>query len=269
MKSLFEERSVQIDGRTAKKGASLLAGQMVIVEYAQVEEAIVPNADMALSILFEDEQIVAIDKPAGTPCQPLGPSERDTIANALVARFEGMAKVGDDWREAGLCHRLDIETSGVLLAAKTRTAWEAMRQAFSGDARAIDKYYVALVAGPIADEGTIDLPLVHRGDHMSPDTGETGRPALTRFHVTRRHEGYALLDVQLITGVLHQVRAHLAAIGAPIVGDRLYGGPIEIDLNRFFLHARSLAFAHPVTGKRMQIESQLPDELTRILSAHF
>ncbi|HEY0880333.1 MAG TPA: RNA pseudouridine synthase, partial [Archangium sp.] len=176
-----------------------------------------------------------------------------------------MSTVGDDPREAGLCHRLDVETSGVLLAARTKEAWQAMRAAFSEE-RAVEKHYLALVRGALADEGTIDVPLSHAGDHVVPGL-EGGRTAITEFSVRARKGSYALVDVKLITGVLHQVRAHLAAVGAPIVGDALYGGQEEPGLSRFFLHAVSLGVTHPVTKKFVRVESPLPAELAKVLDA--
>ena len=118
--------------------------------------------------------------------------------------------------------------------------------------------------GPLADEGTIDVPLNHAGDHVVPGI-EAGRPAITEFSVRARRGSYALVDVKLVTGVLHQVRAHLAAVGAPIVGDSLYGGAAEPGLNRFFLHAVSLGVHHPVTGEFIRVESPLPPDLARVL----
>ena len=120
--------------------------------------------------------------------------------------------------------------------------------------------------GPLADEGTIDVPLSHAGDHVVPGLSD-GRPAITEFSVRARRGSYALVDVKLITGVLHQVRAHLAAVGAPIVGDTLYGGAAEPGLDRFFLHAVSLGVRHPTTGDFLRVESPLPPDLAKVLDA--
>jgi 23S rRNA pseudouridine1911/1915/1917 synthase len=207
-----------------------------------------------------------VDKPAGVPCQPLSSGETGTVANALVARYPEMATVGDDPREAGLCHRLDVETSGVLLAARNRPVWEALRAAFSGD-REVEKRYLALVKGPLADEGVIEVPLAHAGDHVRPDFA-AGRPARTEFKVLARKGPFALVQVQLVTGVLHQVRAHLAGVGAPIVGDTLYDGPPEPGLSRFFLHAAALGVVHPVSGRQLTVQSPLPPALAEVLARH-
>lgn len=265
LKALFEDGAVRLNGRKAKKGVMVARGDTLEVDVpeAAAEPGAVADSALALHVLHVDDELVFVDKAAGVPSQPLKAGEGGTVANALIARFPEMAGIGDDPREAGLCHRLDVETSGVLLAARTRPVWEAMRAAFSAE-RAVEKKYLALVRGPLADEGTIDVPLEHAGDHVVPGVAE-GRPAITEFSVRARQGSYALVDVKLITGVLHQVRAHLAAVGAPIVGDTMYGGAAEEGLDRFFLHAASLAVTNPVTGKLVRVESPLPDELSRVL----
>lgn len=264
LKALFDEQAVRVNGRRVKKGESLAAGATVEVEHDDSPVDAQADATLELNVLWEDESLAFVNKPAGVPCQPLAAGETGTVANALIARYPDMARVGDDPREAGLCHRLDVETSGVLLAAKTRPMWEAMRRAFSAE-REVDKRYLALCCGPLADEGVIEVPLEHAGDHVRPGLGGEGRPARTEFKVRSRRGAYSLVDVKLITGVLHQVRAHLAAIGAPIVGDSLYDGPPEPGLSRFFLHAFSLGVVHPLTHLELKVESPLPAELAAVV----
>jgi 23S rRNA pseudouridine1911/1915/1917 synthase len=272
LKKLFEDGAVRVDGRAAKKGVLVAAGQRITVEWEEQTREAVPDADFPLVVLHEDAVLVAVDKPAGRPSHPLRPGETGTVANALVARYPECAAASEDTREGGLCHRLDIETSGVLLAARTREAWHAMRTAFGG--REVDKRYLALVTGPLADEGEIDLPLRHHPRHpdrvepalMDPEGG--ARAAHSVFQVLGRAGEYSLVEVRILTGVLHQVRAHMAGVGAPLVGDTLYGGREEPGLGRFFLHAKSLEFTHPVTGKRVQVESPLPTDLQEVLRKH-
>ncbi len=269
LKALFEADAVRVNGRKVKKGAMLIAGQSVELEVdAEVSNEATADASLSVNVLWEDEALLFVDKPARMPSQPLKPGELGAVANALVAMYPGIEKVSDDPREAGLCHRLDVETSGVLLAAKTREAWLAVRAQFSGDSRDLDKRYLALVAGPIADSGDIDLPLEHRGELVRPAvTGLDAREAKSEFEVKARVGDLALVEVRIVTGVLHQVRAHLAAVGASIVGDDLYGGRVIEGLNRFFLHAKSLAVSHPSTGQRVKVESPLPDDLKAVLTA--
>jgi 23S rRNA pseudouridine1911/1915/1917 synthase len=255
-KALFEQDAVRKNGRRCKKGDFLTEGDVLEVKLkAEATPAALADADLPLSILHEDDRLVFVDKPTGQPTHPLLDGEVGTLANALMARFPSMHGVGDDLREAGVCHRLDTETSGVLVAAKTREAWLFMRQQFkAGDA--VDKRYLALVRGPLADQGEIDLPLLHMSDYMRPSFDEKARPASSRFAVLSRSGSLSLVEVQIVTGVLHQVRAHLSAIGAPIVGDTRYGGEPS---SRLFLHAQSLTVTHPETLKRMTVQSPTPD----------
>lgn len=266
VKSLFEAGAVRVDGRRPSKGDRLRGGARVEVELVEEARALVPEPALALELLYQDDWLLALDKPAGMPSHPLRPGETGTAANALVARFPEVAGAGEDVREGGLVHRLDIETSGVLLAARDRRTWEAVRALFRG--RAVDKRYWALVSGPIGDEGAIELPLRHKGEsRVEPalDAGEPGREALSEFRVLGRSGELALVEVKILTGVLHQVRAHLAAIGAPVVGDALYGGRALAGLERFFLHARFLGLSHPETHAALQVESPLPADLGRVL----
>ncbi|MFT3709523.1 MAG: RluA family pseudouridine synthase [Archangium sp.] len=269
VKALFEDGAVKVNGRRVKKGVTVNAGDTIEVEIPQAvasgDVSAVADASVALTVLHEDASLVFVSKPAGIPTQPLAAGELGTVANGLIARYPEMAKIGDDPREAGLCHRLDKETSGVMVAARTREAWEKLRAAFS-DGGEIEKHYVALVNGPLADAGEIDVPLAHAGDHVVPSEAE-GRPAFSIFKVLQRRGAWSLVDVQLVTGVLHQVRAHLAAIGAPIAGDALYGGRAIAGLNRFFLHAASLELVHPVSGQKLKVESPLPTDLVSVRDA--
>lgn len=268
LKELFDRDAIRVDGRRAKKGQTVTAGQKVSVEVAEEEPRPVAQPELALTVLHEDASLIFVDKPASAPSHPLRPGETGTVANALVARYPECLEASEDPREGGLCHRLDVQTSGVLVAARSREVWLKMRQAFGG--RDIDKRYWALVSGPIADEGEVDLPLRHHPRH--PDRveaavdGVDAREALTHFRVLARSGEYSLVEARIFTGVLHQVRAHLASIGAPLVGDAQYGGPPLEGLERFFLHARSLALPHPVTAERLLVSAPLPAELKQALA---
>ncbi len=263
VKELLERGAIRIGGRPPRKGDRTVAGARVEVTLETEDPRLVPQPDLPLHVLHLDADLVAIDKPAGMPSHPLQPGERGTAVNALVARHPECADASADPREGGLVHRLDTLTSGVLLAARTPGAWRALRDAFSE--RRVDKRYLAVVTGPVADEGEIDLPLRHRADHVEPAAGGEGREALTDFRVLSRAGDAALLEVRIHTGVLHQIRAHLAAIGAPVLGDTDYGGRSHPGLGRFFLHASRLGLAHPVTGSRLEISAPLPSELRAVL----
>lgn len=273
LKLLFEAGLVRIDGRRVPKSAPVFPGARVEVDLPDEAGVVRPEPDLALDILYEDASILAIDKPAAQPVHPLDARERGTLAGALIARFPECALASPEAPlECGIAHRLDTETSGVILAARTPEAYRALRARFA--TREIDKRYTALVGGLPADRGEIALPIAHHptdAKRMVACADEArrirlkAREALTRYSVERWLGDLALLDVAIPTGVRHQIRVHLSAIGAPIAGDHLYGGPAVEGLDRQFLHARHVGLCHPMTGARIDIEAPLPADLTRIL----
>ncbi len=265
------EGRVRVDGKRAPKGTPVQPGARVSVERPPPDQP-APQPELAIRIVHADQHIVVADKPAGMPSHPLKPGEKGTAANALVGRFPELAGVGPQVREGGLVHRLDTDTSGLLLAARTNAAYEMLRAQFA--ARTVDKGYLALAAGEIHAGGEIALPLAHdprdprRMQAISdPDYGEAhgARPAVTRFMPVERRGGFTLLEIEIPTGVMHQIRAHLAFIEHPLAGDALYGGPMLPGLDRHFLHAARLAFAHP-DGSRVKYESPLPADLAAALA---
>jgi len=257
---------VMVNGRRLGKGYRLRAGNVVEVAMElSAAEKLQPNPELPVSILYNDEHLVVVNKPAGLPSHALRPYERNTVANFLLAHFPEMAALSHAGLEAGLVHRLDTDTSGALLAARTAEARAAMRAQFA--AHAVRKEYVALVAGSVCEPGTVQFPLTH--DPHTPRKvriaqGEEGREATTYFWPLERYQEYTLLRVEIRTGVLHQIRAHLAAIGHPIIGDRLYGS-VHADLARQFLHATRLVFQHPMTGRQCQVGAPLPEDLEDVL----
>jgi 23S rRNA pseudouridine1911/1915/1917 synthase len=261
---------VRIDGKRAPKGAPVAPGARISVHKPPPDQP-APQPELPIRIVHADAQIVVADKPAGMPSHPLKPGEKGTAANALVGRFPELAGVGPQTREGGLVHRLDTDTSGLLLAARTDAAHAMLRAQFA--ARTVDKGYLALVAGELHAGGEIALPLAHdpkdaRKMLAASDAeyaeAHGARPAVTRFAPVERRSGFTLLEVEIPTGVMHQIRAHLAFIGHPLVGDDLYGGPDLPGLRRHFLHSARLGFAHP-DGSRARFESPLPPDLAAAL----
>jgi 23S rRNA pseudouridine1911/1915/1917 synthase len=266
------EGRVRIDGKRAPKGAPVAGGARISVERPPPDQP-VPQPELPIRIVHADACLVVADKPAGMPSHPLKPGEQGTAANALVGRFPELASVGPQLREGGLVHRLDTDTSGLLLAARTGAAYQMLRAQFT--ARTVEKGYLALVSGELHAGGEIALPLAHdprdprRMQAISdPEYAEAhgARPAVTRFLPLERRGGFTLLEVEIPTGVMHQIRAHLAFIGHPLLGDALYGGPPLAGLDRHFLHAARLAFAHP-DGSRVKYESPLPADLAAALAS--
>lgn len=264
------EGRVRVDGRRAAKGAPVQPGARISVEKPPPDQP-APQPDLPIRIVHADAQVVVADKPAGMPSHPLKPGEKGTAANALVGRFPELAGIGPSPREGGLVHRLDTDTSGLLLAARTEAAHAMLRGQFA--ARTVEKGYLALVAGELHAGGEIALPLLHDPRDprrmlaaSDPDYAlEHGaRPAITTFTPRERRSGFTLLEVEIATGVMHQIRAHLSFIGHPLAGDALYGGPELPGLSRHFLHAARLGFAHP-DGSRARHESPLPEDLDAAL----
>ena len=270
MEWVAEDR-VRVNGRRVPKGQPVAAGSRVEVRLPP-PDAPVPQPDLPLRIVHADAFLVVADKPAGMPSHPLKPGELGTAANALVGRFAELAKVGPSAREGGLVHRLDTDTSGLLLAARTDAAHALLRAQFA--ARTVQKGYLALAFGEIHGGGEVALPLAHdpqdpRKVRAASDpewAAEHGaRPAITRFSPIERRGGFTLLEVEIPTGVLHQIRAHLAFIGHPIAGDALYGGQELPGLHRHFLHAARLELAHP-DGSTARFQSSLPPDLAAVLA---
>ena len=268
----ISEGRVRVDGRRAPKSHPAPPGSRISVDRPPPDQP-VPQPELAIRIVHADAHVVVADKPAGMPSHPLKPGETGTAANALVGRFPELAAVGPSPREGGLVHRLDTDTSGLLLAARTNTAHALLRAQFT--ARTVEKGYLALVAGELHAGGEIALPLAHDPQDArkmraagDADYAEAlgARPALTSFVPIERRSGFTLVEVEIATGVMHQIRAHLAFIGHALAGDALYGGSEVPGLSRHFLHAARLGFAHP-DGTRARYESALPADLAAVLES--
>jgi 23S rRNA pseudouridine1911/1915/1917 synthase len=273
---LFDEGAVRVKGKKAKKGDFVEVGD--VVELARTPETAAasrPQPDpsfvrraagspssggLELVVLLERPDLIVIDKPAGVPSQPLRAGELGTIANALAHHFPECAAIGDDPRDGGLVHRLDIGTSGVLVAARTAEAYRTLRDAFGE--KLVEKTYLAITEGrPVSRES--DAPLVQRGKRVVVDQTD-GLAAYTAFAVEKATSTLALVRCDARTGRMHQVRAHLAHLAAPILGDTLYGGSPHGD--GFFLHAASIAFT--LGGERIEVTSPLPARFEAVLQAH-
>jgi 23S rRNA pseudouridine1911/1915/1917 synthase len=272
---LIESGAVRVGGRIAAKGSRVHQGEQVSADGPLPGAPLEAEPDLPLEVVFSDGDLVALAKPAGMPSHPLRPGERGTLAGALVARFPECRGAGADPREAGLVQRLDVDTSGILLAARSASAWQALRSAFS-DGR-VEKIYLALAAGSIDGDRAIDLPIAHHpGDPRRviavEDLGEqvrlAARPAHTKVHPVEQRAGLTLIEATSSTGRMHQIRAHLAHLGHPLVGDTLYGGPPALDgAPGHFLHAARIRFPDP-SGTIRELAAPLPknraDALARL-----
>jgi 23S rRNA pseudouridine1911/1915/1917 synthase len=266
---LIEAGLVEVDGRAVQKRYAVAGGELVVVvreQIAATEPLPGPDPDGSdparFTVAFEDDALIVVDKPAGVVVHPAKGHESGTLAQALADRAAG----GEDPYRAGIVHRLDRDTSGLLVVAKSDEVHRRLKALLQ--ARELSRQYLTLVDGiPPAHSGTIDAPIgrdrrervLHSIDTDSP------REARTHFELLEplRHE--ALLRVSLETGRTHQIRVHMQAIGHPVLGDHAYGGPERFGLERQFLHAERLAFPHPLTGDEIDVSSPLPEDLAAAL----
>jgi 23S rRNA pseudouridine1911/1915/1917 synthase len=253
---------VRVNGRRAHKGQTVRPGDVVeVAEVVFVPPVFRGNTALDVPVLYEDDVLVAVNKPAGMPSHALRAEETGTLANFLLARYPETAGVGSSRLESGLLHRLDTDTSGVLLAARTATAYAALRSRFR--THRVLKEYLAVVDGRIAERGEIRACIAHhrnpRKMQVAASESGAGRPAATMYVPIACATRHTLLRVCIRTGVRHQIRVHLASIGHPITGDALYGGAASAGSpEHHLLHARSIEFEHPKTGALRRIECEAP-----------
>ena len=260
----FGAGQVRVNGRVALKSTLLQAGDRVEVLGLAQETGLAPDPSLTLQVLYEDRFLVAVDKPGHMPSHALRAGETGTVASALLARYPEMHGVGYRELEAGLLHRLDNETSGILLAARDASTFELLRTAH--ERGRIEKRYLALVSGHPSVQVAhgylrADRRKVRVRSQMFPDA----KPVATEIVSSEPHHEHALVCVRLQLAARHQVRAHLAHLGHPIAGDALYGGSPLPGLTRHFLHASELRLEHPHTGAALQLRAELPAELRALL----
>lgn len=266
IQALIRAGQVTVNGAAAKASLRLEGGERIRLQVPVAEESAGPEPEaIPLVVLYEDEQVAVVDKPAGMVVHPAFGHQTGTLVNAALSRWPQIAAFAEPGR-AGIVHRLDKETSGVILIAKTPQALESLRTQFK--ARTIRKRYLALVEGlPQTPEGVIDAP-IGRDSRQRKRMAvlRDGREALTEFRAVEVFASYSLLEVWPKTGRTHQIRAHLAFIGHPVVGDTVYGRRKQpFTLKRHFLHAASITFAHPISGEPITVESPLPVALQNLL----
>jgi 23S rRNA pseudouridine1911/1915/1917 synthase len=278
IQSLMQEGRVQVDGLARKASHRIDSGEEITVE---VPDEAAPGLDaepIPLELLYEDSDIAVVNKPAGMIVHPGAGADTGTMAAALLHRFggsAGLSAVGGPLRP-GIVHRLDKDTSGVILIALHDLAHEKLMADFKN--HLVEKTYVALLHGKMkGDKGVVDLPVardLRRPSRMTARRRE-GRAARTDWRTRFRLEGFTLIEADLHTGRTHQIRVHFSALGCPVVGDTMYGAPRQErvgaermpELGRNFLHAARLAFDHPRTGERIEIRAPLPQELVAYMSS--
>jgi 23S rRNA pseudouridine1911/1915/1917 synthase len=249
---IIQEGLLRVDGEAAGSSYRVRGGERI--------EARMPARDLApeeipVPVSFEDEFLLVVDKPAGLVVHPGAGNQSGTLANALLDR--GIAG-GEDPDRPGIVHRLDRDTSGLMVVAKGEPAYSKLVEMMAG--RRVRRCYRAVVVGEdLPETGTVDSPVGRDPDNPTLMAAGVGRPAVTHFEVLREASGHAMLRVRLETGRTHQIRVHLAAIGYPVYADPLYG--TAVPGRRLWLHAERLSFEHPVTGEHLSFESPIPEDL--------
>lgn len=273
----IDEGRLQLDGKAAKAATALKGGEFLTLERpARYDERILPEAG-ELTILHLDPDLIVLDKPAGLTVHPGAGRATGTLVHRLLARFPELAGIGGPGRP-GIVHRLDKDTTGVLVVARTPAAYQTLSRAFSS--RAVAKTYVALVYGtPREPKGTIDRPLGRHAERRKEMTVRAdGRPAVSHYRTRSSRGGLSWLEVDIETGRTHQIRVHLKALGHPLVGDAVYGEarwrglprPVQKPLAAFArpaLHAWRLRFRHPATGEDVTFEAPIPEDLKALWQA--
>ena len=265
----LREGRIRVDGCVPEASARVWGGERLEMDAAPTTPAALAGAaeDIALSIVFEDECLLVLDKPAGLVVHPGSGNWRGTLMNALLHHAPALADVP----RAGIVHRLDKDTSGLLAVAKTLPAQSHLVRQLQ--ARTVERHYLALVHGALTRDGEIDAPIArHPVQRTKMAVVEGGRPALTRYRVRERLGASTLLECRLATGRTHQIRVHMAHLGHPLVGDPVYGlrraaDPRLAGFGRQALHAFRLGLIHPARGEAMAWQSSLPEDFSALLAA--
>jgi 23S rRNA pseudouridine1911/1915/1917 synthase len=276
LQRLIETEDVIVNGHSAKASYRLRKGDEIEVELVAPQAENFTPEDIPVDVVYEDDTLIVVNKPAGLVVHPAAGIYSGTLVNALAFHFQNLPAVEGSTRP-GIVHRLDRDTSGLLVVAKTEKALESLSDQFRD--RTVFKSYIALVHGRVDAAGRIEQPLARDPSNrtrMAVVRG--GRSAVTLYKVRKHYHRFTLLDIELKTGRTHQIRVHLAWLHYPVLGDETYGGgrdnniqdarlrSLVRNLGRHFLHAEKLAITHPTTGARLEFHAPLPDELSNLLA---
>ena len=266
IQKLIEEGDVLVNGNTKKISYKVQAGDIIEVNISEPKETGIKAQAIPLEIVYEDNDIIVVNKPKGMVVHPANGNPDGTLVNAIMAKCKGsLSGIGGEIRP-GIVHRLDKDTSGLLIVAKNDQAHINMSKQIKD--RKVKKIYIALVKGSIAeDEATINMPIGRSTkDRKKMAVRKDGKEAITHFKILKRYDKYTLLEIKIDTGRTHQIRVHMAEIGHPVVGDSVYSnGKNEFGVEGQMLHAKSLDFKHPITKKQMHLEAELPEYFKEVL----
>ena len=266
IKKLIESNNILVNDKSEKVSYKVQANDNISIDIPEAKETKLKAQEIPLDIIYEDSDIIVINKPKGMVVHPANGNPDGTLVNAILSICKNsLSGIGGELRP-GIVHRLDKDTSGLIIVAKNDKAHINMSEQIKE--RNVKKTYIALVRGNVPEEeATINMPIGRSTkDRKKMAVTKNGKQAITHFKVLKRYQGYTLLKVNIETGRTHQIRVHLSTIGYPIVGDGVYSnGKNEFNVDGQMLHAESIEFAHPITGKKMKIEAPLPEYFNNVL----
>ena len=257
---LISEKKVLVNGKEVKSSYKVESGDEIEIEIPEVKETKLKAQDIYVPVIYEDNDIIVVNKPKGMVVHPANGNPDGTLVNAVLAMCkESLSGIGGEIRP-GIVHRLDKDTSGLLIIAKNDEAHIKMSKQIQD--RKVEKRYIALVRGNVPDDdATIDMPIARsKTNRQKMAVDKNGKEAVTHFKVLKRYGKYTLIEVKIDTGRTHQIRVHMSYIGYPIIGDEVYSnGKNEFGVEGQMLHARFLKFKHPITGKELCLEAPIPE----------
>lgn len=266
VKRLIDEEKILVNGKKQKSSYKPEMGDVISIDMPEAREIKLEAQNIPVPVIYEDNDIIVVNKPKGMVVHPANGNPDRTLVNAILAMCKNsLSGIGGEIRP-GIVHRLDKDTSGLLIVAKNDTAHIKMSKQIQD--RKVTKKYIALVKGVIAEnEATINLPIARSTkDRKKMGVDPNGKNAITHFKVLKRYDKYTLLELKIDTGRTHQIRVHMSYIGHPVVGDSVYSnGKNEFDIEGQMLHARYLEFKHPITGEELKLEAPIPEYFESIL----
>jgi len=266
IQKLIENGDIQVNGSKKKISYKVQLEDKISINIPEAKEIDLKPQEIPIEVVYEDKDIIVVNKPKGLVVHPANGNPDGTLVNAIMAMCkESLSGIGGELRP-GIVHRLDKDTSGLLIIAKNDRAHINMSNQIKN--REVKKIYIALVRGIVPeDEATIDMPIGRSTkDRKKMAVVKNGKQAVTHFKVIKRYPKYTLLEIKIDTGRTHQIRVHMAEIGHPVIGDAIYSnGKNNFGVEGQMLHAKSLEFKHPITGKQMHLEAELPEYFKHIL----
>lgn len=266
IQKLLENNNITVNDEVKKNSYKVRKGDIIKIDIPEPKESGLVAQDIPIEIVYEDSDIIVVNKPKGMVVHPANGNPDGTLVNAIMNICkDSLSGIGGEIRP-GIVHRLDKNTSGLLIVAKNDNAHIKMSEQIKN--REVKKIYIALVRGVIAeDEATINMPIARsKKDRKKMAVDKDGKEAITHFRVLKRYDKYTLLEIKIDTGRTHQIRVHMSQIGHPVVGDDVYSnGKNEFGVEGQMLHARSLDFKHPITGKEIHLEADIPEYFKKVI----